>query len=117
MLKVDGSDPTFASSGGSFLGTGKVRGLMRRALKACRTIPDHKKVDVTFHVLRHTFASLAAQNGVTMFELQKILGHKTPAMTSRYSHFYPEAARAAVNRLGKILTRKDDKKRHRRSGS
>src|SRR5699024_12534507 len=29
------------------------------------------------HTFRHTFAKMAVQNGANIFELQKILGHKT----------------------------------------
>lgn len=45
-----------------------------------------QKLKVTFHTLRHTFASWMVQSGVSLYELQKMLGHKTPAMTQRYSH-------------------------------
>lgn len=46
--------------------------------------------DVTFHTLRHTFASWAAMNGLDLYRLQKYLGHSTPKMTERYSHLSPE---------------------------
>ena len=55
--------------------------------------------DVTFHTLRHTFASWAVMRGVTLKELQELLGHSSLAMTMRYAHLAPEHLRAAVSRL------------------
>jgi len=42
--------------------------------------------DVTFHDLRHTFASHAVMNGMDLYTLQNILGHSSIKMTERYSH-------------------------------
>jgi integrase len=55
--------------------------------------------DVTFHTLRHTFASWAVMRGVTLKELQELLGHSSLAMTMRYAHLAPEHLRTAVGRL------------------
>ena len=55
--------------------------------------------DVTFHTLRHTFASWAIMRGVTLKELQELLGHSSLAMTMRYAHLAPEHLRTAVSRL------------------
>jgi integrase len=42
------------------------------------------------HDLRHTFGVHAVMAGVALPRLQKILGHKTPAMTLRYAQHAPE---------------------------
>jgi site-specific recombinase XerD len=42
--------------------------------------------DVNFHTLRHTFASWAVVRGVSLKELQELLGRATLAMTMRYAH-------------------------------
>jgi integrase len=55
--------------------------------------------DVSFHTLRHTFASWAMMRGVSLKELQELLGHSSLAMTMRYAHLAPEHLRAAVSRL------------------
>ena len=102
-VRVDGSDRVFLAPDGSPTTISRVRGMMDRAVASCEAIADEKKPEVTLHVLRHTFASLAAQSGVTFFELGKLLGHSTPAMTARYSHFFAEGARAAIDRLGGVL--------------
>jgi integrase len=60
--------------------------------------------DVTFHTLRHTFASWAMMRGVSLKELQELLGHATLAMTMRYAHLAPEHLRTAVSRLAGLTS-------------
>ena len=55
--------------------------------------------DVNFRTLRHTFASWAVMRGVTLKELQELLGHSSLTMTMRYAHLAPEHLRTAVGRL------------------
>jgi integrase len=55
-----------------------------------------------FHDLRHTAASWLAMNGTSQPVLQEILGHKTPAMTSRYKHFMSEYKRPAIDKLADV---------------
>jgi integrase len=50
----------------------------------------------TFHCLRHTFATRAVMAGVDIVTVQETLGHKTIAMTKRYSHPTPEHKKKAV---------------------
>jgi len=38
-----------------------------------------------------------------IFDVAKVLGHPTPAVTMRYDHFAPEAGRTAIERLGNAL--------------
>lgn len=45
--------------------------------------------DFRWHDLRHTTASYLMMQGVSPLEVSKILGHKTMAMVSRYSHLSP----------------------------
>ncbi len=53
----------------------------------------------SWHCLRHTFASRLVMAGVDIRTVQELLGHKTIAMTVRYSHLAPKHALAAVERL------------------
>jgi len=52
-----------------------------------------------FHSLRHTFASWLVQDGVSLYEVQKLLGHSSIAVTQVYSHLQPEQMHETVNRL------------------
>jgi integrase len=54
-----------------------------------------------FHELRHTFATLALENDMSMFDLSRAMGHETQAVTDRvYGHLRREdhsALRARVS--------------------
>lgn len=57
------------------------------------------------HGLRHVFASQLASSGkVDMYVLQKLLTHKDPRMTQRYSHLRDEALKQASNVAGKFVS-------------
>ena len=60
--------------------------------------------DFRFHDLRHTAASWMVQNGVDLYIVQRILGHKTAAMTQRYAHLAPDNLKAGMNSLNGIGT-------------
>jgi integrase len=57
--------------------------------------------DFRFHDLRHCFATKLVQRGVDLYKVQLLLGHKTPLMTQRYAHHYPESLREGVEALGR----------------
>lgn len=52
-----------------------------------------------FHSLRHTFASWLVQDGVSLYEVQKLLGHSNISVTQVYSHLQPEKLHSTVNRI------------------
>lgn len=56
-----------------------------------------------FHDLRHTFATRLVQAGIDLYKVQRLLGHKTPAMTQRYAHHSPESLRDGVEALDKMI--------------
>jgi integrase len=58
--------------------------------------------DIRFHDLRHTFATRLVQAGVELYKVQRLLGHKSPMMTQRYAHHYPESLRDGVEVLDRI---------------
>lgn len=56
------------------------------------------------HGLRHVYASMLVSSGqVDMYTLQKLLTHKSPAMTQRYAHLRDEALRRASDLAGSII--------------
>jgi integrase len=54
---------------------------------------------VCFHSLRHTFASLLALQGTSLYEIMELMGHKDIKMTQRYTHLMPSIKKKAVNKL------------------
>lgn len=60
----------------------------------------HARRYITFHGLRHTFASHWVMNGGDIFKLQKVLGHKSIQMTMRYAHLAPHAFTEDWGRFG-----------------
>jgi integrase len=66
----------------------------KRHLRA-RGLPDELK----FHSLRHTFATWLVQNGASLYEVQKLLGHSDSRTTQIYSHLVASELHNAVNRI------------------
>jgi integrase len=60
--------------------------------------------DVTFHDLRHTFASRLVMAGVDLPTVQALMGHKTITMTMRYTHLAPGHKRTAIAVLDRLPT-------------
>ncbi len=54
---------------------------------------------ISWHVLRHTFASHLTMRGVPLKAVQELLGHATMEMTMRYAHLSPNVTRNAVQVL------------------
>lgn len=71
---------------------------LRRVLERARFDPSY----ITFHDLRHTFASHWMLNRGDVFKLQKILGHKNIKTTMRYAHLAPDAFADDLDRLASL---------------
>ena len=56
----------------------------------------HRTPEATFHSLRHTFVSFAANAGVPLHIVQSIVGHESTAMTRHYYHENLSALKSAV---------------------
>jgi integrase len=56
------------------------------------------------HGLRHVYASMLASSGqVDLYTLQKLLTHKSAAMTQRYAHLRDEAMQRAAALAGDLI--------------
>jgi integrase len=83
----------FCSMDGKRLTEGKCRKPLAAIVKRA------KLRHMSWHVLRHTFASHLAMRGVPLRSIQKLMGHSTIVHTERYAHLMPEATRDAVRLL------------------
>jgi len=77
------------------------------AAKSFRAIREAAGLPASFrpmHGLRHTFASMLASSGeVDLYTLQRLLTHKSGAMTARYAHLRDETLKAASNVAGRLM--------------
>ena len=59
---------------------------------------------LTFHGLRHPFATIASCQGASLFDIGKALGHATPATTGRiYTHLVDRTHEELVQRVSDAL--------------
>ena len=55
--------------------------------------------DIHFHTLRHSFASILVQRGVSLYVVKELLGHEDIKTTQVYSHLTQVSLSNAVNLL------------------
>lgn len=73
-----------------------------KELKFNEGITDPRQ-KVTFHSLRHTFASWLAIQGTPILTIKELLGHQSLAMTERYAHLIPDQKRQAVDGIERVF--------------
>lgn len=93
LIRTGNGGPWFASRQGRS---------MREACERAKIVPP-----ISFHILRHTWASLAVMNGVPLLVVAKNLGHSDTRMVEKhYGHLAPsyitDAIRAGAPRFGTI---------------
>jgi len=59
--------------------------------------------DVRIHDLRHSFASFAIKQGLDLYQVAKLLGHKNIRTTTRYAHLAREDLIKASNVVGQVF--------------
>ena len=97
--KVAGSEWVFPSHTGGPLSPDSVLHMLHRVLKRAG-LPE-----VRFHDLRHTFVTLALQNGVDIKTVSGMLGHFSAGFTlDTYAHVTTSAKREAAKTMGNILS-------------
>jgi len=60
---------------------------------------EDSRLKVVFHSCRHSFASWLVADGTDLFQVRELMGHKSIAMTARYSHLSPDTLRKAVKSM------------------
>jgi integrase len=60
---------------------------------------EDSRLKVVFHTCRHSFASWLVTDGADLFTVRELMGHKSIAMTERYSHLSPDTLRKAVKSM------------------
>jgi integrase len=66
-----------------------------------------KKTGITnfrIHDLRHSFASLAINNGASLYEVQHLLGHSQARTTTRYAHLGDETLRRVSDSIANKIS-------------
>ena len=54
-------------------------------------VQEHHLPPITFHGLRHTFASMANSARVPMYQISRAMGHANPSITQRiYTHLFDQ---------------------------
>ena len=98
--KKSGSSPyVFPSPTGGPISPDSVLHMLHRVLKRAGL------AQVRFHDLRHTFATLALQNGVDIKTVSGMLGHYSAGFTlDTYTHVTTSAKKEAANTMGSILS-------------
>lgn len=93
------SEWLFPNTSGDVQGqSGTLRRSFKAALKAAE-LPD-----TTFHHLRHSFGSMLIQQGASIEEVRKLMGHASAQITlERYTHVLPNQTRHAISRLSGFL--------------
>ena len=73
-------------------------------VKRLGKLPD----ELVFYSLRHNFISIMLTLGVSIFEVARMVGHKSTKMIEEsYGHLCPAAAATAMQALGAALTAKE----------
>lgn len=96
LSKQDGSDYVFPAMKGNKYYVGLPKAWERIRKQAGLE-------DVRLHDLRHSFASAGAGAGMGLQVVGKLLGHRDPKTTARYSHIADDPTRTAADRISRSI--------------
>ncbi|WP_457945403.1 tyrosine-type recombinase/integrase [Caproiciproducens sp. LBM24188] len=78
--------------------------------KLKKLIDNSELPPLTIHGLRHTFASVANEQGIPLFEIGKVLGHSTPSTTGMiYTHMFDDTHQATLEKVAEAESQKESK--------
>jgi len=65
-----------------------------------KIIDDNKLPAIRLHDLRHSFASVANELGISLYDISKALGHSQVGTTSEiYTHLFDKSHKKAINKI------------------
>lgn len=74
--------------------------------------------ELVFYSLRHNFISTLLTLGVSIFEVARLVGHKSTRMIeANYGHLCPAAAAQAMQAFGEVITQKTSEENPRKAAS
>lgn len=69
-----------------------------------RLLKKHKLKHIRFHDLRHSFASIANEMGMTLYDISIALGHSSTSVTSKiYVHLFSDTSKKVVNKVSEYF--------------
>lgn len=102
--EVDDAAWLFPSGNGEPLSPDAVRVALRAVREGMGTFGAR----VSPHVLRHTYASHLVDAGVDLLMVQRLLGHRSPTTTARYTHPSKAALAKQASALNRLALDMDD---------
>ena len=78
------------------------QGLARR-VSGTRSAPKTGCAVFRLHDLRHTHASVALRQGETVLTIARLLGHRNPETTLKYTHLADKMVMDAAETVGTVL--------------
>ena len=77
--------------------------LISNGLRFIFTCPLFLAQPITFHIGRHTFATLSLALGIDLYTVCKLLGHKNIISTQVYAKIIDASKRQAIDRFNGVL--------------
>lgn len=70
-----------------------------------RLLKKHNLKHIRFHDLRHSFASIANELGITLYDISTALGHSSTSITSKiYVHLFSDTNKKIINTVSDYFT-------------
>ncbi len=95
----------------SFQGRRLTKDIASRNFKQC-VIAAHVNPALHFHSMRHSFGTWLVQAGVSIYEVQRLLGHSSIAMTQVYAHLAPSELHETVEKILPVITLPEPRRPH-----